>query len=483
MRKGIVWCVGLTLAAGLAEAAPVNPAEFGFDPAAEPSVNAAALQKALDGGNREVAVTKPGTYGLDRTVFIDSHTKLTFAKGVVLQKRAKYANVLINRGAYNYGHDEDIEVRGADISVNGFQMVPGLDSPARNVRGHLAFFNVRNVRVYDFRCVDLGNWQYCVHFCSFEDVLVDGFEIRGRKDGIHFNCGRGFVVRNGVLCTCDDGIAVNAGDWPDCAPEAGDVTDGLVEKVVMEPTPPEEAKKPGELGLAIAGAWVDWYPGIRLQRNDIVRAGKNVYGIFPMPFVTNEYASLTRPTHTHGKWTSPEGINFFCMQTNGTIRADVKNVVFRDIVCNHPRGLRMGWEVGSPWARVVRSELKPEDYPKIELTFERVKMTHPGTPVICGAAPGTVTIRDCSVNNAPIASLGTPRQVGGKWFPGAKRKVVCTGCKFSGDKRIDFKFGGPTEVELVVDGNEQSRALKVYGEYGANIRVSGDSKVEVQNAP
>ena len=89
-RERLKICVILALA-WLSEAAPSNPAEFGFDPAAEPSVTAVALQKALDGGNREVAVTKPGTYGFDRTVFIDS--------------------------------------------------------PVRNVRGHLAFFNVRNVHV------------------------------------------------------------------------------------------------------------------------------------------------------------------------------------------------------------------------------------------------------------------------------------------------------------------------------------------------
>lgn len=467
-------------------AAAVDPAVFGFDPSAEPSVNAAALQRALDGGRRTVMVTKPGVYGLDRTVFIDSHTKLMFAKGVVLQKRAKYPSVLVNRGAYCYGHDEDIEVRGLEISVNGLQAIPRLDSPARNVRGHLSFFNAKNVRIYDFRCVDLANWQYCVHICSFENVLVDGFEIRGRKDGIHFNCGRGFVVRNGVLATCDDGVAVNAGDWPDCAPEIGDVADGVVENLVIEPTPPSESKKPGDMGLAIAGAWVDWYPGMKLQRNDIVRVGQHVYGIFPMPFSTNEYVSLTMPTNTCGAWKSPEDISFYHMQSNGALRAEVKNVVFRDIVCNHPRGMTAYWAVGYEWARCVRPELKPEEYPITEVTFERVRMTHPGTPVFSCTSPVNVTFRDCSVSNAPLAVFSPPlkhRQQGGEYFPGTRSTVSCTGCSFDGGNSVDFKLVGPTSVEMFLNGNRQTRNVKVLCKDGSKVSVTGDTQSEIHKVP
>ena len=95
----------LAICTGVYGVEVVDANALGFDPAAEPAANAVALQKALDGGNRKVVVAKPGTYGLDRTVFIDSHTELEFAKGVVLQKRCKYANVLVNRGAYNFGSE------------------------------------------------------------------------------------------------------------------------------------------------------------------------------------------------------------------------------------------------------------------------------------------------------------------------------------------------------------------------------------------
>ena len=62
----------------------VDAARFGFDPNASAETNSAALQKALDGGNKTVTVKNPGTYLLDKTVLIDSGTRLLFAEGTVL---------------------------------------------------------------------------------------------------------------------------------------------------------------------------------------------------------------------------------------------------------------------------------------------------------------------------------------------------------------------------------------------------------------
>ena len=474
---GMTFLGSMILAAACGPLAAVDPAAYGFDPAAAPATNAAALQKALDGGNRKVVVSKPGVYGMDRTVFIDSHTELSFAKGVVLQKRAKYANVLVNRGAYNYGHDEDITVRGLEISVNGFQMVPPFNSPARNLRGQLAFYSIKDVKVYDFRCVDLGNWQYCVHFVDFDGVLIDGFEIRGRKDGVHFNCGRNFTVRNGVICTCDDGIAINAGDWPDCAPVIGSIENGLVEKIHMLPTEimDKAGRQRGELGLVIAGVWTDWHPGMRLQRNDVVRSGNNVYAVAPMPFNTNETVSLTRPEHTKGVWKSPEGINFLFLQSNGVCRADVKNVKFRDILCDHPNSLRASWEVGSPWARLVHPEIPPEDYPKIDITLERMRTTVTNRSLLRCSAAATVKIVDCR-SNGPLLGASGPRQLDGSVFPGLKRKVTITDCVFDGEKRTDVDCVSYSETELVLENNRQSRDVVISTGGKASVTVSGDTK-------
>ena len=194
----------LFLVSTVATFAAVDPASFGFSPDAKPEVNAAALQKALDGGKKEVRVTKPGTYLLDRTVYIDSDTRLVFEAGVVLKKATKYANVLVNRGAFNFYANTNITVKGLNISVNNMQSVPPPDSNAPGLRGQLAFYRVNRVHVENFRCEDLGTYQYCIHFVDFSDIVVENFTILGGKDGVHLNCGKNFVVRNGYCRTDDD---------------------------------------------------------------------------------------------------------------------------------------------------------------------------------------------------------------------------------------------------------------------------------------
>ncbi|MBR4170333.1 MAG: hypothetical protein IKR48_01630, partial [Kiritimatiellae bacterium] len=121
----------------------VDPAEFGFLPGAAPDVNAAALQRALDGGGRTVRVAKPGVYGLDRDVFIDSDTTLEFAPGAVLKKMKTYQHVLVNRGAYNYGCDSNIVVRNLEISVNKMEKEPDPNSNAPGLNGHISFYRVK----------------------------------------------------------------------------------------------------------------------------------------------------------------------------------------------------------------------------------------------------------------------------------------------------------------------------------------------------
>jgi hypothetical protein len=49
---------------------------------------------------------------------------------------------------------------------------------------------VKNLKIERFRCLDLGKAQFCIQVCTFEDVLIDDVDIRGRKDGIHFGKGK-----------------------------------------------------------------------------------------------------------------------------------------------------------------------------------------------------------------------------------------------------------------------------------------------------
>src|SRR5512133_3665071 len=129
MKAG--WGALLLSVAGVAVAGAgiVDPADYGFAPGAPAATNAAALQRALDGGKRIVQVTRPGVYGLDRTVWLDSDTRLVFTPGAVLQKRAAYVQVLANRGLAAWTWDTNIVVEGATIDVNAFSAGHGENSP------------------------------------------------------------------------------------------------------------------------------------------------------------------------------------------------------------------------------------------------------------------------------------------------------------------------------------------------------------------
>ncbi len=445
----------------------VDPADFGFSPDAPAATNAAALQKALDGGRRVVRIARPGVYGLDRTVFIDSDTEIHFGPGVVLQKRAAYANILVNRGAFEYSWNTNITVRGLRISVNGFQSIPGPDSAAPGLRGQFALYRVRHARIYDFSCLDMEGGQYCFHIAGFEDVILDGFDIRGKKDGVHVNAGRNFAIRNGVLQTGDDGIALNAGDWPGgCTPIMGSIEDGVIENIH------DLAGGRCNFARVITGVWTDWHTGMRLQRGDIFRVGKNVYAVHPMPLGTNEYVSLTAPAHTRGVWKSPEGINFQYLQNDGETRADIRNVVFRDLFLYAGRTISCSWEIGG-WARLIHPEIKQADLPVCDITVQNV-FSPTTCPVISGNSCATLRLDNIRANG-PVVSMTSRRDHPATW------RVICTGTYFGrrDNREPDFRFsghGGDLNLQIASALQDRDVRLSVAGTL-SSARVNGDASV------
>ncbi len=132
-----------------------DAADFGLSSEASGRDNQIALQRAVAGGG-SIAISRPGTYRLAGTVLLDSHTALRCAPGVILQKvdeQGPFAHVLLNRGALTRDWDEDILVEGLRVSVNG---VDHCTHEVFGLRGQLAFFRVRDLRIRGFRCFDLG---------------------------------------------------------------------------------------------------------------------------------------------------------------------------------------------------------------------------------------------------------------------------------------------------------------------------------------
>ncbi len=320
----------------------------------------------------------------------------------MFKKKGRYAQILANRGAFTYGENHNIVIKGLEIRCGFLDLSQPAGSPAPGLRGQISFVRVRNVIVSGFTCTEFGlrgSEQYCLQFVGFDGVTVEDFDIRGGKDGIHFNYGRNFVVRRGRLETKDDGIALNAGDWPGgCTPLMGSIEHGVVEDVEYLPG------AASNFARCIAGAWVDWHKGMYLQRNDLVRVGRNIYCIWPMPRLRKrdsaveqgvEYESHFAPTHTNGVWKSPDGICFQFLQHDGNVRADIRDVVFRRLLIRAQGRIACGWEIGE-WARLIHPDLPEKFFPVIDIRVEDSVKTTSGA-LVAGSANTRVELVNCRV--------------------------------------------------------------------------------------
>jgi hypothetical protein len=314
--------------------APANftdAADLGFSPDATGIENTKALQRALDQAGT-IVVSRPGTYILAGTVYVGSNTSLLFGDNVFVKKVAEqgpFMHVLLNKGALTKTWDQHITVSGLQLIVNGVDVrkwqVYGL-------HGQVAFFYVKDLRIDHFRCVDLGRWQYAIHICTFEDIIVEDVVIKGDKDGVHLGRGKRFTIRDGTFETGDDAIALNAHDYSVGNPELGWIEDGVIENMHDLPNPKRQL---GYFCRILAGAWIDWQPGMEVQQSDTVVSEGRLYRVQANPDGT-VYKSVTRPTQKTGAHVL-DGINWGVVQDDVTYTAGVRNVVFRNIFLHKPR--------------------------------------------------------------------------------------------------------------------------------------------------
>ena len=370
----------LSLRAFSSDSGFVNAADFGFKPDATGLANSAALQKAVDQGG-SIVVSKPGVYNVAGTIYVGSNTSLKFGSGVVLKKVAEKGNfthVILNKGALTKTWDENIVVEGLHIQVNG---VDKAFTEVYGLRGHLAFFYVKDLRIERFRCMDLARAQFCIHVCTFEDIIIDDVIIKGQKDGIHLGRGKRFAIRDCTFQTFDDAIALNAHDYATSNPELGWIENGVIENCHDL----DQENTVGYFCRILAGAWIDWKPGMEVQQSDTVVANGKLYRVQAQPDGT-KYVSKTKPMHEKGAKVV-DGINWGVVQNDVTYNAGVRNVVFRDIILYKPRtGFSVHFDNGRysrsyyPGAPIVKQE---------QLLFDNIRVAHTkktslfsiGTPV------------------------------------------------------------------------------------------------------
>lgn len=335
---------------------------YDFYPTATATENTARLNAALVGGNKTLTISKPGTYLLNDTVYIDDNTDLIIGDGVILQKDEVYLAVFVNRGALTHTTNYNITIRGLTISVNGNETTIDKTNPLYGNLGHVSFNCVENLRLYNTRILDIGITQWGVQVCSFFNLIIDDYEMRGNKDGIHLGRGDKFLISNGVNETYDDAVALNGHDYPGANPEVGDIKNGIIENIV-------DVYKPtttGYFSRLLIGAWVDWYDGMQIQHGDtVVNNGKTYRAVGDNG--STQYASQTEPTITifnNVQADSSGGFSWRLYQNDAVYSANMLNIEFRNIVALDERTMvNVELDTGSTWNRSVYPDVPFSDYP------------------------------------------------------------------------------------------------------------------------
>jgi hypothetical protein len=443
----------------------VNAADFGFSPAASGIENARALQRAVDQGGTLI-VSQPGMYPIADTVFIGSDTSLVFGNGVILKKVAEqgpFTHVLLNKGALTRTYDHNITVAGLHIVVNGVDVRKFL---AYGLHGQLAFFYVKDLRIDRFRCMDLGRAQYGIHVCTFEDVLINDVIIKGDKDGVHLGRGKRFTISNGVFQTFDDAVALNGQDYDVGNPEMGWIEDGVVEKCYDL----NADRTTGFFCRIVAGGWIDWRPGMEVQKSDTVVSNGRLYRVQADPDGA-VYRSTTRPTHAHGSEVL-DGITWGAGQSDVTYTAGVRNVVFRDIFLEKPR---IGFSVHFSKDKYDRSYYPGAEIPKQEqLTFDNIRVIHDqDQPLLSINTPVDVlTITHSSLKNNRIEFHGNDA------MPDyLKTRINMVGCVFNHKGPMELVTNSVENKEIAV---QTFASIELHDDFTAQV-VPGKGRITVES--
>ncbi len=379
-----------------------NAADFGFSPDASGVENVKALQKAID-QTGTIIVSQPGIYKVAGTTYVGSNTTLEFGNGVVLQKVdevGKFSHVILNKGALTRTYDEHIVIKGLEVNVNGVDLV---FKEVFGLRGQIAFFYVKDLKIEGFRCYDIMTSQFGVHVCTFEDLVIDDIILKGKKDGIHLGRGNRFTISNAVFETVDDAVALNAQDYATSNPELGWIENGVVEKCWDLSG---NQKLVGYFCRILAGSWVDWKAGMEVQNADAVVSDGRIYRVEGnwrdgKPD-GKTYTSVTRPTHTEGKEIL-DGIKWVMAQKGEEHDAGVRNVTFRDIFLEKPRTSFCLPFSNSVWNR---SYYPGSQVPiQKQLLFDNIRVLHEGKGFLnIESAVDLITICNSSLKNGGIIS-------------------------------------------------------------------------------
>jgi hypothetical protein len=421
---------------------------YGFSQDTTGIENKNALQRAVEGGGT-IVVSRPGIYLLAGTVFLGSHTTLKFGNQTFLKKvdeEGCFTHVFLNKGALTKSYDTSICIENLNLIVNEMDVRNFL---VEGLHGQIAFFYVKDLRITGFRCMDLGKWQYGIHICTFEDVIVKDMIIKGDKDGVHLGRGKRFLISEGIFDTYDDAVALNGHDYDVGNPELGWIEDGIVEK--CQDLSHDGKCTDGYFCRILAGAWVDWYSGMKVQKSDTVVANGRMYRVKAEPDGI-EYVSTICPSHKKGTLVI-EGIHWVVVQEDVTYTAGVRNVTFRDIYLHKPR---TGFSVHFDNDRYSRSYYPGAEVPHQEqLIFDGIRVIHNGEAHMMeiGTPVDIIHMTNSSLKNSIILFHGnnaledykeTKINICNSIFNGLKQSELVVNTVEN--KKLDIHFTGNIEM-------------------------------------
>ncbi len=443
----------------------LNASDFGFSPEASGIQNLKAMQQAVDHGGT-IVVSRPGTYKIAGAVYIGSNTSLIFGNGIFLKKvdeQGKFTHVFLNKGALTKTYDQNITIEGLQIIVNGIDK--GM-TEVFGLRGQIAFFYIKDLRIERFRCMDLGKAQFCIHVCTFEDILINDVIIKGEKDGIHLGRGKRFTISNCVFQTFDDAIALNAHDYATSNPELGWIEDGVVENC-------HDLNAENTTGFfcrILAGGWIDWKPGMEVQQSDAVVSTGRIYRVQAKADGTI-YKSTTQPTHESGSQVL-DGINWGVVQTDITYTAGVRNVVFRDIFLEKPR---VGFSIHFDNDRYSRSYYPGAEIPKQEqLLFDNIRVIHnqPTNFLSITTPVDVITICNSVFRNNRIAFHGNKAM-----SDYLKTRINIYGCVFNQKGTMELVTNSVENKEILL---KTSSNIELSDDFSAKVNP-GNGKIIIES--
>lgn len=416
--------------------------DFNFKPGNDARTNTIALQKAAD-RTGTITIDEPGIYDIDDAIIIPSDTALVFGKGVYIRRTTDTGYVFVNKGAFTREYDHNISITGLNLLCNSHNSKQG--KLITGLRGQVCFFYAKDIVIHDLLCLDLMEYSFCIQVCTFENLLIENVHIEGLKDGIHIDKGCKFAIRHGIFKTFDDPIAINAHDYTTGSPEMGWIEDGIIEDCYDL----DQEKTVGYFCRVLAGSWLDWFKGMKVQQSDTVVYNNRMYRVNMEP---NDifYISDTPPSHEEGtkeydgiKWTMTQDKNI-------TYNCGCRNIHFRYIYLKKKR--HTAFSLTFDKTKFSRG-CYPNSIPPVQenITFDHIYVQNEITDLIGIRTPvNTIKLTNSVIGNNRI-NLRNVEEEGITYIPA---HILISNVTFKGDGKQSLVYAAEgRKATLKINGS------------------------------